>query len=219
MTSLRRFWIAVRPAASDPGPGGDPSLAAAAEAGANALSLRYLEGGHGEGCNNDSDAWTLWRRNFHHATFYGFMLCFAATAVASLYHYVGGWPAPYELPSLPKLLGVTGGVALMVGSAGLFWLSLRRHPLHGDPAQKPMDRGFIALLLLASLSGLGLWLGRSSLVLPVLPALLALHLGVVMALFLTLPYGKFAHGFYRSAALLKFAIERRLPSRLELQAD
>ncbi|MEA7543832.1 hypothetical protein ONO12_26635, partial [Salmonella enterica subsp. enterica serovar Montevideo] len=32
--------------------------------------------------------------------------------------------------------------------------------------------------------------------------LLALHLGVVMALFLTLPYGKFAHGFFRCAALL-----------------
>jgi citrate/tricarballylate utilization protein len=31
--------------------------------------------------------------------------------------------------------------------------------------------------------------------------LLALHLGVVMALFATLPYGKFAHGIYRSASL------------------
>jgi hypothetical protein len=30
--------------------------------------------------------------------------------------------------------------------------------------------------------------------------LLALHLGCVMALFLTLPYGKFAHGIFRSAA-------------------
>ena len=43
--------------------------------------------------------------------------------------------------------------------------------------------------------------------------LLAVHLGVVMALFLTLPYGKFAHGVYRCAALLKWAIEKRRPSR------
>jgi citrate/tricarballylate utilization protein len=42
--------------------------------------------------------------------------------------------------------------------------------------------------------------------------LLAIHLGVVMALFLTMPYGKFAHGFYRSAALLKWAIEKRRPN-------
>jgi citrate/tricarballylate utilization protein len=59
------------------------------------LRLKYLGGGHGEGCNNEDDAWTLWRRRFHHATFYGFMLCFAATSVATLYHYVLGWSAPY----------------------------------------------------------------------------------------------------------------------------
>jgi citrate/tricarballylate utilization protein len=49
--------------------------------------------------------------------------------------------------------------------------------------------------------------------------LLALHLGVVMALFLTLPYGKFAHGIFRSAALLKWAIEKRQPSKLRLGGD
>ena len=49
--------------------------------------------------------------------------------------------------------------------------------------------------------------------------LLAIHLGVVMALFLTLPYGKFAHGVFRSAALLKWSIERRSPSTLKLSED
>ena len=44
-------------------------------------------------------------------------------------------------------------------------------------------------------------------------------LGFVMALFLTMPYGKFAHGMYRVAALLKYAIEKRQPSRLRLGAD
>ena len=41
--------------------------------------------------------------------------------------------------------------------------------------------------------------------------LLALHLGVVLALFLTLPYGKFVHALYRFAALVRFHIERRRP--------
>ena len=41
-------------------------------------------------------------------------------------------------------------------------------------------------------------------------------LGTVMALFVTLPYGKFAHGVFRSAALLKFAIEKRQPTQLAL---
>jgi citrate/tricarballylate utilization protein len=34
-----------------------------------------------------------------------------------------------------------------------------------------------------------------------------------------MPYGKFAHGFYRVAALLKYAIERRQPSNLQLKGD
>ncbi|TAN29847.1 MAG: tricarballylate utilization protein TcuB, partial [Castellaniella sp.] len=31
-----------------------------------------------------------------------------------------------------------------------------------------------------------------------------------MAFFLTMPYGKFAHGIFRSAALLKNAVDRRM---------
>jgi citrate/tricarballylate utilization protein len=39
--------------------------------------------------------------------------------------------------------------------------------------------------------------------------MLALHLGVVFGLFLTMPYGKFVHGLYRYAALVRYALERR----------
>ena len=214
---VRRFWREVTPGRDYAA----PALAAvrrgaALEATHDALRLKYLDGGHGEGCNNEDDAWTLWRRRFHHATFYGFLLCFAATSVATLYHYLLGSPAPYELPSLPKLLGAVGGVLLLVGTAGLWRLNLRRHPQHGDAAQKPMDRGFIALLFFTSLTGLALWWARGT---AAMPATLALHLGLVMALFLTLPYGKFAHGVFRSAALLKWALEKRLPSKLQLGED
>jgi citrate/tricarballylate utilization protein len=79
-----------------------------------------------------------------------------------------------------------------------------------------MDRGFIALLFLTSLTGLLLLALRDT---GAMALLLAIHLGVVMAFFATLPYGKFAHGVFRSAALLKWAIERRLPSRLQLGSD
>ncbi len=209
---VRSFWRGVVPDARlQDAPG-----AAGAEAAGDALSLKYLDGGHGEGCNEADDRFTLARRKFHHFTFYGFLLCFASTAVATLYHYLLGLAAPYPVASLPVLLGITGGIGLLIGPAGLLWLNLGRHPLHGDAAQKPMDRGFIALLLLVSLSGFVLLIWRDS---GSMALLLALHLAFVMALFLTLPYGKFAHGIYRSAALLKWAIEKRQPNRLQLGSE
>lgn len=205
---VRRFWGEISP--------GEINGEAGAEAAGNVLQLKYLDGGHGMGCNNADDAFTLLRRRFHHFTFYGFMLCFAATSVATLYHYLLGLHAPYAVSSLPVLLGIAGGIGLLVGPAGLLWLNIKRHPLHGDAEQKPMDRGFIALLFLTSLTGMLLLGLRDT---AVMGLLLAVHLGVVMALFLTLPYGKFAHGIFRSASLLKWSIEKRLPNNLQLGSE
>ncbi|MYN13336.1 tricarballylate utilization 4Fe-4S protein TcuB [Pusillimonas sp. TS35] len=197
---VRRFWRDISPA----GPAIPRS--AAVEATRNALTLKYLDGGHGDGCNDEDDRYTQRRRIFHHLTFYGFMLCFAATSVATLYHYVLNDEAPYPLLSLPVQLGLWGGIGLLIGPAGLFWLHLGRHPLHGDVKQRPMDLGFIALLFMISLTGLALLAWRDT---SAMGLLLAVHLGCVMALFLTMPYGKFAHGIFRSAALLKNAVDRR----------
>jgi citrate/tricarballylate utilization protein len=191
------------------------------EAATNALTLKYLDGNNNSldaaGCTNGDDAPTQWRRRFHHAAFYGFMLCFASTSVATLYHYLLGLHAPYALTSLPVILGVFGGIGLIIGTAGLALLQAKRYkarraqPLQGSTATRAMDMGFIALLFFTSLTGLALLAWREA---AAMPLLLAVHLGVVMALFLTLPYGKMAHGVYRSAALLKFAIERRKPNHL-----
>ncbi len=208
---LARFWRDEDP--------GVATASAVQEATVNVLKLKYLDGGHGQGCNNEDDRWSQARRHAHHATFYGFMLCFTATSVATVYHYVFGWVAPYGWTSLPKLLGTLGGVGLIVGPLGLAWLHFRRDPRQGDAAQKALDLGFIALLLGISASGLLLALTRFPLLAPTMPLLLCLHLGAVMALFLTMPYSKFAHGFYRGAALLKWSIERRLPTQLRLGSE
>jgi citrate/tricarballylate utilization protein len=213
---VRQFWKNITTQGVANEGTGQISSVAAVEASTDVLKLKYLGGGHGEGCNNEDDAWTLWRKRFHHATFYGFMLCFASTSVATIYHYVFKWQAPYALTSLPVILGTLGGIGLLIGPAGLLWLNLRRDPNTADMTQKPMDLGFITLLFLTSFTGLALMLWRDT---SFLALLLAVHLGVVMALFVTLPYGKFAHGIFRSAALLKWAIEKRQPNRLQLKAD
>jgi citrate/tricarballylate utilization protein len=71
-----------------------------------------------------------------------------------------------------------------------------------------MDRGFLVLLLGTAITGLGLLMMRESVL---MGTWLALHLGFVLAFFLTMPYGKFVHGLYRLAALVRFHIERRRP--------
>ena len=173
----------------------------------DALGLRYLDGG-GDGCTYPDAQPSFARRNFHHLTFHGFMLCFAATSVATLYHYVFGWKAPYPLYSLPVVLGTLGGIGLLAGPLGLLWLKWKRDPELADPSQGGMDVGFIALLFLVSLTGLALLYWRETRAMGVL---LAVHLGFVLALFVTLPYGKFVHALYRFAALARFHIERRRP--------
>lgn len=185
---------------------GKASLSAISQTSQDVLTMRYLDGGHGKGCNNKDDAFTLWRRRFHHLTFYGFMFCFAATSVGTIYHYFFDWHAPYEYLSLPVVLGTIGGLGLILGPVGLLSMNLLRDPNHGDQKQRSMDRGFIALLFLISLTGLLLLALRNT---SYMALWFALHLGTVMALFLTMPYGKFAHGIYRTVALFKWAKERK----------
>jgi citrate/tricarballylate utilization protein len=62
------------------------------------------------------------------------------------------------------------------------------------------------MLLLTSVTGLLLLVLREQ---PIMPALLVVHLAIVLALLVTLPYGKFVHGIYRGAALLKFRREEQ----------
>lgn len=171
----------------------------------DASSLRYLDGG-GVGCMNDDDKPTDNRRLYHHLTFYGFMLCFAATTAATGYHYLLNLEAPYPWYDLPVVLGTIGGVGLIVGPIGLLRAKFQRAGEIIDSRSYGMDIGFLVMLLMTSATGLLLLLFRST---PAMGILLALHIGIVFALFITMPYGKFVHGFYRFLALVRYAKERR----------
>jgi citrate/tricarballylate utilization protein len=173
----------------------------------DAVSLRYLDGG-GAGCTAPDTRSAGLRRTFHQFAFLGFMLCFAATSVATIYHYVFAIHAPYPFWSLPVLLGTVGGVGMVAGSAGLLWLRGRRDPRLADETQSAMDTSFLLLLLAVAATGLALLALRET---RAMGALLAVHLGFVLALFVTLPYGKFMHAPYRFAALVRYHLERRRP--------
>jgi citrate/tricarballylate utilization protein len=196
---LRNFWTAI---------GDTPKIArgpaALWQAVKDAGSLRYLDGG-GVGCYNEDERPTDNRRLYHHLTFYGFVLCFLSTSTATLYHYLAGLEAPYPWYDLPVLLGTAGGIGLIIGPIGLLRAKWRRDPAMGDRSQFGMEVAFLVMLFLTSLTGLLLLVLRET---AAMPLLLAAHLGVVFALFLSMPYGKFVHGLYRFLALVRYAGER-----------
>jgi citrate/tricarballylate utilization protein len=168
-------------------------------------SLRHLGGG-GYGCNDNSERFSMTRRRLHHAMFYGFFLCFAATCVGFIYHVFLGWEAPYPFLSLPVLFGTIGGIALAAGATGLFAMKLMDDPLPAARSLLGADVALLLLLALAALTGLALLGLRETAGMGIA---LAVHLGFILALFVVLPYSKMVHGIYRSAALLRAAIERQ----------
>jgi citrate/tricarballylate utilization protein len=167
------------------------------------LTLEYL-GSRGAGCTYPDGRHSMARRWFHHCTFYGILLCFASTTVAAFYHYALARLAPYPYFSLPVVLGTLGGAGLLVGPAGLYCLKRRRDPAIVDPGQDGLDVTFLTLLFATSLTGLLLLAFRQ---LHWMGVLLVIHLATVLALFATIPYGKFVHGIYRAVALWRYAAE------------
>lgn len=192
---VRSYWRAVG--------GGSVTLSALGAALRAAGRMKNLEGGHGDGCNfEDEDRFTQARRHFHQATLWGFLMCFASTSSGTVLHYGFGLEAPYGFFSLPKLLGVPGGILLCIGTAGLAWLKIKADKNLGAPAAWGGEMAFVILLFTVSATGLLLYAFTGSLA---VGWLLPLHLSTVLTFFLLIPYSKMAHGFFRLAALVRDA--------------
>ena len=193
--SLRRYWRAVG--------GGTVTWRSIAAAVRSIGHMDGLSGGHGEGCNfEDRDRFSNSRRWLHQATLFGFLLCFASTCSGTVLHYGFGIEAPYGLLSVPKLLGVPGGIMLCIGTAGLAWLKTRADPNLAAPSGHNGEMAFILLLFGTSATGLILYAASGT---AAVQFLLPLHLGFVLTFFLMIPYSKMVHGFHRTAALLRNA--------------
>ena len=170
----------------------------------DSLQLTHLGGGHGQGCNVEDERFSNQRRWLHHCTAYGFALCFAATCAATVYELGLGIMSPFPITSLPVVLGTVGGIGLIIGPIGLLLLKHRFHSAVKDPTLSELDTTLCVSLLLISLTGFALLLARETAAMGIL---LAIHLGFVLAFFVSLPYGKFVHMGYRFLALLKSADE------------
>ena len=165
-------------------------------------TLEHLNGGQGQGCPDQDDRHRHARRYCHQATLWGFVLCAAATATATVYELWLGQLSPFAYSSPPVVLGTLGGVALSVGCSGLLWLKRRRHPEAFSTHQDALNTTLSVQLLAIALSGLALLAARET---AAMPTLLVLHLGWVYGFFVTLPFGKMMHAVYRTLALLRAA--------------
>jgi citrate/tricarballylate utilization protein len=171
--------------------------------------MKNLSGGAAEGCNYEQeDRYTQARRWAHQAVMYGFLLCFASTLSGTFMHSVLDMHAPYGPLSPPKLLGIPGGLLMTLGGLAMIGLKMRAEKSLGAPAVWGGEMAFVILLTLVGASGLILyWVTGTAAVRP----LLILHMGSVLALYLTLPYTKMVHAPFRLAALVRDAQTKGRP--------
>jgi citrate/tricarballylate utilization protein len=177
-----------------------PVLAAVGES----LGLRYLRGGTAGGCYYPSERTSNSRLVLHMLVFYGFLSAFAATIAAAIMQDVFDLLPPYPLLSVPVVLGSLGGVAIIVGATGLLALKWRSDRAPADGGSLNLDWLFLLSLDVVAVTGMLLLVLRET---PAMGVLLVVHLATVLALYVSAPYGKFAHFLYRYAALVQNRIE------------
>lgn len=167
-------------------------------------TLRWLGGGGGDCYYPDRERPSPARRVLHQLTLYGFLAGTASTSLAAVLQDLFGQlpPFPYRHPVV--VLGTAGGVGMVAGATGLLWLKVRSARL-ASARELTLDYAFLVALDLAAATGLALMVLRGTAAMG--PLLLA-HLGTLVGLYLTAPYGKFVHFGYRLAALLRSAAER-----------
>ncbi len=198
------FAMAASTLAAWRGLGGTPRLIHVLRGLHDGATLKNLGGGGGE-CPYPREKPTRARRHAHHALAGGFLLAFAATAVATIYEHVLGRHAPYAFFSLPVLLGTAGGVLMLVGAAGLLALKRLADPAPLAAETLPADHVLLWLLAAIAATGLLLLALRAT---AAMPLLLTVHLALVLGFFVTMPFGKFLHAPHRLAALARDAMER-----------
>jgi citrate/tricarballylate utilization protein len=112
---------------------------------------------------------------------------------------------PYPITSAPVVFGTVGGLAMIAGVCGLVAIKLKSDPAPSLLTMMNSDYMFLIILGLTSLSGISVLLLRNT---SAMGSLLIVHLGIVAALFITAPYGKFVHSMYRSLALILHRAEQ-----------
>ena len=186
-------------------PPGAPPFDVLRRAALDALTLRFLKGG-GAGCYYPRERGSSRRRILHHLVAGGFLAALVSTTLAAIEQDLLGRMPPFPLLSLPVLFGTAGGALLIAGTTGLVLLKVRSDPAPASSVMTVMDYAFLVLLDLVAITGMLLLVLRET---RFMPSMLVVHLGLLVAFFVTAPYGKFIHFVYRYLALARHAAEER----------
>lgn len=179
-------------------------LGALAKAARYAATLRYQRGG-GDECYYPEGDPSSARRRFHGAVMWGFLACLGSTLSAGVLQDLLGSNPPYDYLSVPVGLGLAGGLAMVIGCAGLISLKMRSDPAAADPQMAVRDMGLLVALEVLSLTGLLTLFTRTT---AVFPLVLVVHLASVVVAFAVFPYTKFMHWVYRYLAIVRDNQER-----------
>jgi quinone-modifying oxidoreductase subunit QmoC len=174
------------------------------------------------------------RKPAHLMAFYGFLALFIVTSWAVVDLYIMpllGIEAmyPFGLLHPMKMLANVGGILLIVGSAKAI-LNRRNAPKDGYHQSTTFDWVFVWLLLLVGISGYVVEIFRfvaegaagaeayaSGFTMPAY-SIYFVHLVLVFGLLVYLPYSKFAHMWYRLAAMIYGEVSGRTSPGSQLVA-
>jgi len=118
--------------------------------------------------------------------------------ILALYGFHAKLPLPQPHPF--KLLGNISGVLLVVG--GVILVMNRLNDKDSAGASTAFDIFFLGTVVAVIATGVLAEVARLAALAGFACAIYAVHLGMVMTLFLTFPYSKFAHMLYRTLALV-----------------
>ena len=150
-------------------------------------------------CEEQPDTpWFLRKWVVHFTILYGFLGLLLATALDFMFKPVGSI-VPLYYPM--RLLGTVAGLALMYGTT----MALIRRVKQSDEStahSHHSDWTLLILLWLVGFTGFVLEVAVYA-VLPVVLGyvMLILHIALAMDVLILLPFGKFAHAYYRSVAI------------------
>jgi len=172
-------------------------------ASADALKHTFFRGG-GAGCNYPGEKGQYSYMSLHMMVFYGFLSAIVSTILAGIYQdYLHIMP-PYAIATPPVLFGIAGGVLMVAATSVLLYYKVISDKAPSLKKMLSLDTAFLLTLDVTSITGFLVLFLRST---SAMGSMFLLHLGLVLALFVTAPYGKFAHAFYRFASLVKNRVE------------